>query len=516
MKHLIRKTFLNLTWDARDLDAAAEFWLRLYEAEAENLGLSADPLHGVEIRLQGFPRHQAGKLLEELTRRLPTTPTAGSGAPASDFPSPDISQPDPDTISASSGLLPGKKSPPIGLGLPQLAGLPFDGLLAEVRIRVEGVKPGWVRRKHVPTTLVLVGELRDGQLLLKALWRAGPSAMEDHLCWSTVWPDQDEWLAALKQFRETEMLPLHLASKLFVAQGADRGGQLAVRLIHVPLDQPRLDGLLVRVGLFCALFAGLGVAVHQLIQHHRSIWLLLLAAPAWCVLWLIAAFVQNEGRLWFRGYRLFRDRFTRLYETSLKHTALSRAEADARLDHPWARKYTAELESAGFTYAGDIQIEPDLNGDNLIRVFYAPDRTTYLNVLFCMSTSPDPVQSLRLWPAAVSFLAHTYYADGGRAASISGKASGYRKNRSGADCMLRVFPDTDDPVAFTRLHAAAAEAWAQENGRTPLRHEPFNLYLRRQDEIHQELQQVYAQTPCYTWGDHLHWYLQSPRREFRG
>ncbi len=508
MQHLIRKRFLERTWDAAELDLAAEFWLRLFEEAAANLGLALDSLHGVEIRLRGFPRQQAEALQRELMQRL-----AAPHGKGGDFPFPDIEQPDPNTITVSSGLMPGREAPPSGLGLPLLAGPPFDGLCVEVRIRAEGVKQSFLRRTRLPTTLVLVGELRDGELLLKSLWRAGPSESEDELCWAGVWPEQDMFLEALEEFGETGEVPRKLAGKLFVSRGADRGGRLAVRLIHVPLHKPRLAGLLIRLLVFSALFAGLGFALYHLLQRERHIWLLVLAIPAWCVLWLAWNFAKNEARLWFVGYHEFHRRYTKLYETSVKHLTLEPAEAQKRSDHPWARKYTAELEAAGFTHAGDLRFEPELNGENLVRVFYAPDGVTYLSVLFCMSTSPDPAAGFRMWPAAVSFLTHTYYAEGGRAASISGQSGGYRKKRSGPENLTRVFAEAEDPIAFTRLHMAAAAAFAQETGRTPLRHESFTLHLRRQDDIHEEQRRLYAEAP-YTWGDHVHWYLQWPRREY--
>src|SRR5262245_38074774 len=43
MRHLIRKHFLDFTWEATDLDAAAEFWLRLYETSAREHAFSAPP-----------------------------------------------------------------------------------------------------------------------------------------------------------------------------------------------------------------------------------------------------------------------------------------------------------------------------------------------------------------------------------------------------------------------------------------------------------------------------------------
>jgi hypothetical protein len=72
-----------------------------------------------------------------------------------------------------------------------------------------------------------------------------------------------------------------------------------------------------------------------------------------------------------------------------------------------------------------------------------------------------------------------------------------------------------DPSVLVRRHAEAAARFADETGRSPLRHERFELYVRRQDAIHEDERQQFADHP-YSWADHLRWYLQSPRREHRG
>ena len=48
-----------------------------------------------------------------------------------------------------------------------------------------------------------------------------------------------------------------------------------------------------------------------------------------------------------------------------------------------------------------------------------------------------------------------------------------------------------------------------------LRHERFDLYVRRQEALNEEERRLMVDDP-YTWGDHLRWYLQTPRREYRG
>src|SRR5437868_6732995 len=131
MNHLIRKQLLDRSWAADDLDAAAEFWLRLYEEAARDRGFPPTARHATEVRLRGFSKTAADALVKELARL----------AAASDFDAPEVGLTDPDTITLSSALTADDHRPPVGLGLPVLAGGPFDGLLAEFRFRVEAV-PG--------------------------------------------------------------------------------------------------------------------------------------------------------------------------------------------------------------------------------------------------------------------------------------------------------------------------------------------------------------------------------------
>lgn len=504
LPHLIRKEFADRTWDAADLDAAAELWLRLYESAAKAQSFAATPSHTVEIRLRGFPHHQTDALTSDLCRRVA----------ASDFPAPEVYPHDPDTLVVYSGVIPGTESPPAGLGLPLLAGPPFDGLLAEVRVEAVGTEGRIVRRGKVRTAFVMVGELRGGQLLLKAIWRSGTSGWEDDVCWHAPWPNQDAFFAALERFRESEDVPSGLAKKLFTTAGIDRTAGRIVWLVRVPLGKPRLAGLVLRCLIFAGLLVGLGFGLYTVIDGERWIWLPPFAVAAGLVVWLGSVFARTEARLFFQGYHQFRTRYTALYDEAVKVVPLSRAEADVQLDHPWGRKLTADLEAAGFRYFGDVQPQPQVGGRGVIRVFLAPDGVTYLNVIFSTATHRDPEAGFRLWPAAVVFLTHTYFPDGGRVAGMHGRHLGYRKKRTGPEQLARLYPDADDPAELVRLHREAAAEFAKEWGRGPLGHERFDQYVRRQNDLQEEERRLYSEQP-YTWGDHLRWYLQTPRAEYR-
>lgn len=504
--NLIRKQFLDRWWDAADFDTAAEFWLRLYEEAARAQGFTDTPVHNTAIRLRGFPRHAAGDLLKELANRVA----------ASDFPAPEADQPDPDTLVISSGELGGEEQAPAGLGLPVVGGPAFEGLMVEFRFRVVGDEGKSLRRVELASTLVLVGELRDGRFLLKGAWRSGSHEWEDKLAWAGGWAEQDAWLAAMDRFRETGDVPRDLGKKLFVPRSADFIGGAVVKMIHVPLGKPRLGGLVRRAAGFAAVFVVLGLAIWWAVVGERWFLVGILVLVSWPVAWLAWAFARGEWRLVISGHRDFHRVYSRLTTEPVRHMALTRAETDIRFANPWLQKYTADLEAAGFRYAGDLRIEPEeVSGDGLFRAFLAPDGVTWVAVMFHFGMPTDSPMFHRTWPAAVAFLAYTFFADGGYASSVSGRTNGYRRKLTGAEHKSSVFPDEEDPIAFVRLHAAAARRFAEETGRRPLGVQPFDWFVRRQEEMYEEERRLRQGEP-YTWGDHLRWCLQSPRREYRG
>lgn len=503
--HLIRRDFPDLVWDAADLDAVAEFWLRLYEEAARSRGFGRTPDHDTEIRLRGFPRHAGEDVLRELAEH----------ADLGDFPEGEIDRPDPDTLMISTGALRGEERPPVGLGLPILASGTFDGLMVEIRFRAVGDEAKIIRKGKVESTLVIVGELRAEALLVKGLWRVGSHGWEDKLAWFAVWPDQEKWLAAFEQFRDTNAIPRALAKKLFVNHGADNSAGFIVKCIHVPLEKPRLGGLLIRATGFA--IAATAMAFLITWAFDRDEWLLFAAGvfASSPLALLVFLFIRNEWRLWFLSYRLRRTEYAALYSEPVRHIPMSRSEGDARGDHPYLHKFTDDLEAAGFRYAGDLRLEPELFGEGMYRTFYSPDNISYLTVAFNVASCKTQNPRYFAWPAVVVFMAYTFFADGSIASSVSGHTVGYRKKRTGDEHSVRVVPNADEPVEFARLHSAAAERFGAANGRRPQPHQSFEQYVCRQKAIFDEERSLFVENP-YTWADHLGWYLQRPRKEYRG
>jgi hypothetical protein len=498
MRHLIRSRFLDLLWDAADLDVLAEFWLRLYELADRTSRFRAQPYHALEIRLRGFARCRTEGVEAELSRRL-VTPT---------FPEPAVYRPDPDTLAFSSGFAAFTEQPAHGLGLPLLRGEPFDGLLAEVRFTVAGFRGTPEGKARVEGTLVVVGEFRGGRLLVKAVWRTGPTGWDDDPHWGTRWQDEAALLGALSKFRVTGTVPDDLAARSFTSRGFDRVAQFAVALTSVPLRGPRLGGLLLRLLLFAGAFAaGALLAGTALLT---GLWFLLLVPLLWVLVfaWLFWGFATTELRLLFAVRASAYRAYSHLYSQHIRIVPLLPEEAAPRLDNPWARKYTGELLALGCTPAGVFQFEPELYPGTSLSLFLAPDGVTHVILLIMTSTA-----DLHLWPAAANLLAETSFLDGARLGSVNSD-DGYRRKLTGPESQSRVFPNVSDPAEFLDRHAEAVRRFAAETGREPARHGSVEDFIRRHEELQEESRQLYKDAP-YTWSDHLHWYLRRIRPAYR-
>jgi hypothetical protein len=515
LRNVIRPHLFDRTWDAADLDAAAEFWLRLYETAARKNDYGP-PSHAVEFRLRGFPRHEVDQVCDALEQRLGDA-AASRDAEYSPF---DIDQPDADTLTASFGPIPGDGTLPAGWALERLDGPPLDGLFLEVRIRAGSAT------KQVRATLVLIGELRGGRLALRALWRTGSTGVEDDLSWATPWDAEQDFLAALAEFRQSRETRAEFAEQVFLPRFAEQLGGLAIAMIHVPLDKPRLGGLLLRGLALLAIVVGLGYAVGRVLAELDWLGLpstidLVIAAikllPGGllllCFVWLSWQFVKNEWNMFVTGHWELHRRYSRLYAQPVKLRAISCSTADALLANPWTRKYQAELEKARFAHLGDLQANPSLDGEHVIRVFVAPDGITSLAILYQLTTDSNPQQALESWPAMVAFVGGTFFTDGARITSVNGRTTGYRKKRTAPDHLSRVFVDAEHPLEFIERHLAAAEKFAARTGRTPVRQESLEDYIRRQNDLQEEERQLYQDEP-FTWGDAVWWYFQLPRRVY--
>jgi hypothetical protein len=499
--YLIRKQLLDRVWDAAALDEAAEFWLRLYEAAAKARGFTLTPTHTLELRFRGFSRDHAPHLEDELRRRL-----AGS-----DLGDPDIYPHDDITLAVKCPMAKGSHAPPAGLGLHRLAGAPFDGLMVEVRFTAAGREAKFLKSGRIRSTLVLVGELHGGQLHLKGLWRAGPTGWEDKLCWHSGWIQEAKWLEALAAFLDTGAVPTDLAKRIMLDAESEKMTSRVVWLLNVPLGKPRLIPLLLRFVLFAAVLTLAGLGIGYSIGIERWALVAVSIPLLFFLLFFTWLFVRSEARLYFQGYRQFRDRYRSVYEEAASLVVAPPGLAE-RLDNPALRQVSGDLALEGFTHLGDVRIEPP-QGEHLLRCWRAPDGVTYVSATFVFTTGREPDQFFHAWPASVAFLFTTYFPQG-RVTSIHGRHLGFRRKLTGPEHRAVLFVQSDEPMELLARHQREVLAYAREFEAAPVPHERFEGYLRRQNDAQSEERMLYHDRP-YTWIDHLFWYLQIPRRAYR-
>src|SRR5262249_33568911 len=159
---------------------------------------------------------------------------------------------------------------------------------------------------------------------------------------------------ALSKFRATGTVPDDLALKCFTQRWAHRLEQLGIALTSVPLDRPRLGGLLLRLLLFTVAFAVPGhLAAILWVTGKRVLelglrlgWAVLgggalVLLGVFLLIWVFLAalgfwhFGTSELRIFFVSRAAFRRMYARIYSRVSRLIPLPPEEAAARLDHPW-------------------------------------------------------------------------------------------------------------------------------------------------------------------------------------
>lgn len=497
MRPITRPEFLDLDWGPDDLDAAAEFWLRLYEVADRVQKFGGELFHTTDLIAWGLPRAEVPAARDDLAKR---DDGGRFGVVVDD---------DPDTIALRSTILPGEERPPAGLGLPLLAGPRFHGLAVEICFRAFASAGGPGGSATTDASFVVVGELRGGRVVVKSVWRAGPFGWEDRVMRFTPWVNEAAWRQEFERFRARGTVSAALAKAVFVGAVPERLNWSVVWLVATPFDRPRLVPLATRAALWSGGFAGLvglGFLFYQWFDLLLVVAPVVIFAGLWAWFGFLAA--KTEATLLFAAREVFRSAYADV-------AAGSRVvPADAPVDdNTPVRKFSADFLAAGAVRVGDFRIEPAATfGDAAYRVFRFDDGGWQAWVTVHVQT--ETATKSRTWPGSVSLLGHTFFAGGGRFATVTAVEHGFRRKVSGPHCRSMLLAGETDAAAFAARHLAAARRFATESGQTPLAVPTFAEYLRLQQELQAEDDRLRAANP-YPWADHLHWYVQYVRREYR-
>ena len=507
MKSLVRQKFIDETWDATDLDAAARFWLRLYELTAANQKYSLPPKHALELRLWGFPRADAESLLSKLESLVKDS---GSGSAS-------LTLENPDKILLTTGVVSVANPPLAGLGLPWVNSSEFNGLVVEIRLRVRGHN----RRRPRPldVALVLTGVLFDGKLIAKAVWRCHRGWPEDETYRYARIQGEEAWLTALGEFKRAETVTEDRSGWLTPLSSRDEDGLTVWKMLNTRFGRPRLLGVTHRALILIAAVTCLVALVAWLVQQQFRPFGAITAFVGICggcafVGYLCWQFVWNELAL-LRTFTSYRAHYGKELEKAARYAILTPDESAILGNDPAVRKHTADLIAEQFSLLGDVAEIPTVEAECVYRTFGAPDGITYLTLLAIRSTGGQAEARVHAWPYLIQFQPQTFFHGGGRVDSIGGEGCGYRRHAVGPGILFRSAPAVSDPIEFYKQHGAAAEAFALENGLTPIRHERLEEFIRRQETISDE-ECTYFRDHPYSWWDHMRWYLQWPRTEQRG
>ncbi|QJW97103.1 hypothetical protein FTUN_4668 [Frigoriglobus tundricola] len=355
----------------------------------------------------------------------------------------------------------------------------------------------------VDHVLVLAGEVRAGGLLVKAAWRSDSDRPGDDPLWSPAL--EAALLVGLDAFRQSDAVPPALAKSLTRPPGFDRKQRTMKKVAAVPPGPRRLPRLAVRYTFYAAYFAALGYVMYRYIEDD---WVWICLVPVFIsVLFVLPAFLlfaRFEARRLFSAEPRKRAACAGAPDRPARCVVVG-GGATGCLDSPSVRKHAADLEAAGFAHAGDWVRAPTDEPGAVRRVFRAPDGATYLS-LVCRSRG--------VWPVAVEVQVQTFFPDGWRVESSNAPADGFWWGRTTAAHVFRVLPDVAGPLELFAAHAAEVARAAATANQTPAPHERFEQFIGRQEAIHEEERRQWALHP-YSWSDHLRWYVDRPRKEYR-
>ena len=442
MKSLVRQQFLDQTWDAA-LDAAAKFWLQLYAIAADHYGY-AEPLGTTSKSICLVSRHLVDAFHTELER----------GTEREGFPEPVVKLAvDPfvlsdDTLVLSSGRLAPPQAPPAGLGLPLLSGPGFEGLAVELRFRITGRSRFLGERTYF--TMAIAGEVRDGMLLVKAVWRSHYTWNQDDAYRFTPMPQELEWVGASTLPQGRRGNPARLGGAVRAADfrrehPVEEGSapQHPVRSAAVPRPSRPLRSIHRND-------SGLHL-VHrsrregQTVEHSRGpINALRPGTPVPVRLHRVevATHILVEA---IGGGEAVRNARALPYPLP--------GGVGSHNERPGSPEIHGRSARGRFPFLGDVVLQsaPDLNFG--YRTFGASDGVTYLVVIYNRRWS---------WPAFVSLQAQTFFQGGGRVDSYAGANSRFERSATGPGILLCDFPPTTDPIQFYRAHSAATEVFVAE------------------------------------------------------
>lgn len=167
---------------------------------------------------------------------------------------------------------------------------------------------------------------------------------------------------------------------------------------------------------------------------------------------------------------------------------------------------TAEVTEANFVHIGDVTTVPAESANCVQRVFYAPDGSTYLTLVFLFAGGSGTTRS-SIWPVGSGCYCHTFFSSGSWFLTTDSEPAHRKLRREDPTSRVLVLPEGTAPLDLYRAHVKTVTEWAAGERDTPLRHESLDRWIEREKNLFERARGVYRSRP-YSWRDHLRWYLQ--------
>ena len=498
MQPLIRLEFRPKLWSAADLDAVADHRLWLFDQAPATAGRDAD--HRTELRLRGVPNADRDAVAAALATRLPDA---------------DVRRPDADTLTAVGPKLDFDATPPAGLGVPALAGPPFDGLYLEARFTATARKRNG--KPHAAGTLVLAGELGPEGFTVYAVWAEVGSALVSQQAINGPWADEQAWRTDAEYFRANRPVvasAAKLAAKLF-PKPAGRPDRACVWIVQFPFTGERrplrfVAKVLTNLGLIAAA-AALAWSIRTHDDFVTVAQAILVASFAFLLGLLLCQFLF----VWVLARRQLRGVYAIIYGASERLVKADRATASLYFDNPAGRKMTADWDAAGARRLADATFDAPALSHVGFRLSHAADGKTVIIQAACTAVpGPGGTTLNRFWPASMTTSLMTRFPDDSAVGTTDDSASGFRRKLTGPELVGRACRGVTDPVELLALHAEACRRHAERTGQTSLPAMDFEGVVRWQADSGERDRRLYAHNPV-TWSDAFVLLMGYVRRAYR-
>jgi hypothetical protein len=492
MFSITRKQFLDWRVGPGDLDDMTDVWLGWHKVARTRDGRDLQGYHAVEARLECVPRQERDALLA----RLRHTARAIGEADVT------ISSSQPDSVTLATSFVDFSKPCSLGAWLEAFVDPAFLGMVLMLRLSVYD----WLGEAEGPAaagdTLVLVGTIEEGSLLLKAIWPAGLEPGPERLYEKAAWLGEASFVRAVKDLRRTGLAPSD--EDRFAPRRAQRRRSFLLRLYFRLPDQDRLGSFLARAGFH---FAGLlAVVILYLLLPFFPFKLSLAYSFGALFLTGLAFVVGRQAKQVAAYHRNMVAALKRVYAQSVRFYEVNSAELGL-LDDPNSRKYACDLENLGLRHLADVHHEPKATARTYTRIFAVPGEPTYvlLNLMFATRT-------VVMFPAKAFYLINTYLDDDRRVAT-GNEGGGFRK-RLVKNVTVRFFPVIDHPGDLLARHREVVDRKLAEGCRLAPVMEVSAL-LKRMENDHEQMRALMKRHGYYSWSAAFRQCFRLVRREYR-